>query len=909
MPENKWDKYLEKGEQKSKWDKYVVEEDSKKKAQSDSIPVPNISDEVLATGFVSPSSVPSSATLSPLEIPRPQGQSEKVRVEAAKPKEEKPRRKDQLIIGEEAPASSKVKKMEELGMAVKPKGTNYDEAVDYTLELWNKKNPSASKQELKSKKEELYAGIREGKYSVSKSEKTGKGIVSRNEYQPNAGADAISYVTNAISKFGKQFYEGYKDVQQESWKSEEFANASPDEKVKIMDRQMAAMPDDEYLPTKKTESFGGKIASLIQPLEKPTIYATGAAATGGLMGMQGAAIGGLRSFGNTVGFMEDMINGGKTGNTKVVYQQLLDNYRKENGVEPEEQEKVAMMQQAEKSGNVGAALHGLNAIAMGGAFGAAQMRALEPQVNGFLNSLFQTAKHAAKTGNRLGLLSAGTSIASDIGANVYGAEISPQEMVQKAGESYVGQVEAAGMLEIAPKIIASIPAALTALTPNSRLAGSVKAQAKGLVSELPRNEIRIVYENAESAGIIPKGTTEKIMKSLEDFDNAKSVVPEGVKDSETLNALSGKLELKFKQEKEKEALLKERKKLTEKSGEAFKTRIAEIDEAVKKADENIKQLDKDIDNIYTTGDVWANEYDKETGVPYKELKPVEFEEQITTEEQFKEPLVETVEEESQVIPLQEKQKSQDITLQKEENEFKSSKENEKHNLLKKILEKAQIKNILNVSHKNNSHYWTIDGEYYRVADHTKPKGSFGEESYRGAIGKNDFRSYDEFYDFLKNKIDLSDKSELEKSYKDVAVNYIIKIDENTFKQPDGSLFSSMEAALNNMWRLKKELPNGYDIKIKPQEKVEPPVKVKEEVVSETPVSETKQAKPTKSIKDKFKDIADIQLSDEAPTLKKRKITEYLKQNPEIAETVKNFSKATEYLEKQGRLKKSSPDCP
>lgn len=114
MPENKWDKYLEKGEQKSKWDKYVVEEDSKKKAQSDSIPVPNISDEVLATGFVSPSSVPSSATLSPLEIPRPQGQSEKVRVEAApKPKEEKPKRKDQLIIGDEAPVSSKVKKMEE----------------------------------------------------------------------------------------------------------------------------------------------------------------------------------------------------------------------------------------------------------------------------------------------------------------------------------------------------------------------------------------------------------------------------------------------------------------------------------------------------------------------------------------------------------------------------------------------------------------------------------------------------------------------------------------------------------------------------------------------------------------------------------------------------------------------------
>ena len=162
-----------------------------------------------------------------------------------------------------------------------------------------------------------------------------------------------------------------------------------------------------------------------------------------------------------------------------------------------------------------------------------------------------------------------------------------------------------------------------------------------------------------------------------------------------------------------------------------------------------------------------------------------------------------------VKPKQQEGEGKDITLQKEESkskEFKSLKETEKHNALKDILGKAQITNILKVSHKNNSHYWTIDGMHYRVSDHRKPKGSFGEEYYRGGAEKNDFRNYDEFYDFLKSKIDLSDKSELENEYKKNAANYIKKIDEETFQQPDGSLFSSMDTALNNMWRLKKELP-------------------------------------------------------------------------------------------------------
>ncbi len=59
---------------------------------------------------------------------------------------------------------------------------------------------------------------------------------------------------------------------------------------------------------------------------------------------------------------------------------------------------------------------------------------------------------------------------------------------------------------------------------------------------------------------------------------------------------------------------------------------------------------------------------------------------------------------------------------------------------------------------------------------------------------------------ISKKYDLSDKSESELKYKLEAEKYIKKIDDDTFEQPDGSRFSSMESALNNMWRLKKKLP-------------------------------------------------------------------------------------------------------
>lgn len=139
--------------------------------------------------------------------------------------------------------------------------------------------------------------------------------------------------------------------------------------------------------------------------------------------------------------------------------------------------------------------------------------------------------------------------------------------------------------------------------------------------------------------------------------------------------------------------------------------------------------------------------------------------------------------------------------------FEDYQENEKHIILKNILDKAQLTNSINVSHKWGSHYWSIENDNYRVSDHTKQIGSFGYELYKDGADR-DFRNYNDFYNFLKTKYDIYDKTEQEIKYKEEARKYIKKVmlgKEEVFKQPDGSMFSSMESALNNMWRLKKGL--------------------------------------------------------------------------------------------------------
>lgn len=113
--------------------------------------------------------------------------------------------------------------------------------------------------------------------------------------------------------------------------------------------------------------------------------------------------------------------------------------------------------------------------------------------------------------------------------------------------------------------------------------------------------------------------------------------------------------------------------------------------------------------------------------------------------------------------------------------------------LKDTLDKAQVGNTLSFSPKNGSQYWAIDNENYRVSDHDKPDNA----NYK--LGVNDFRSVDDLYNHLKTKLDLSDKTEKEKQYKNYIENKIKTKENGLLVTPDGTIFDDIGNAKDYMW--------------------------------------------------------------------------------------------------------------
>jgi len=128
--------------------------------------------------------------------------------------------------------------------------------------------------------------------------------------------------------------------------------------------------------------------------------------------------------------------------------------------------------------------------------------------------------------------------------------------------------------------------------------------------------------------------------------------------------------------------------------------------------------------------------------------------------------------------------------------------NEK-NELRNLLNDAQIKNSLVFSTTYGSQYWDINGKGYRVADHDKKDDSIYK------LGVNDFRSVQDLYDYLKSNTDLdfSDKTEIEKEYREQVKKYITTRKDGLLVTPNGSLFDDIDNATTHMWRNKVKFPS------------------------------------------------------------------------------------------------------
>lgn len=127
----------------------------------------------------------------------------------------------------------------------------------------------------------------------------------------------------------------------------------------------------------------------------------------------------------------------------------------------------------------------------------------------------------------------------------------------------------------------------------------------------------------------------------------------------------------------------------------------------------------------------------------------------------------------------------------------------------RILKERGIEFTENLSHKWGSDYFQINnGESFRVSDHAKPQGYITNY----VESENDFRTYQDALVFVAQRLNLEDKTDIERKFKEEVKR---KITIKTYSDgligysTDGkSFFSTEETVIDREWRFKKLELNG-----------------------------------------------------------------------------------------------------
>lgn len=350
---------------------------------------------------------------------------------------------------------------------------------------------SPSIQQNKKSLEEQVSG---GALQVVKSPKTGKYVLAH-----NAG-------------IFKSFSNAWDNVLAKQADDKYVAGLSTEDKIKHYEAK-DALNKDKYLE-EAPSGFSGSVGRLLGENAEPLIKLAAMANIGGkaaqAAGATAQTVANAQKFGSFLAFATDAGYSGYANNTERVYKSLR---KQDPNGDPVEQ-----MRKAENAGLIGEASGIGMAAGMTGIFknlkGAAETINTKP----FVSALETMAKHTSKEAGVQGSIAALNSVVSDLGAKSQGMDISFGDVFENLIESGKQMSQFVGVASLA----------MGTLTGLMKVPGYVKAQAKGLVSELPREEVKAVYQGAEANGIVPEGTADKVINSLNQYDKAKEKLPEGL---------------------------------------------------------------------------------------------------------------------------------------------------------------------------------------------------------------------------------------------------------------------------------------------------------------------------------------------------------------------------------------------
>ncbi len=496
-----------------------------------------------------------------------------------------------------------------------------DDAINNTIQ--NKKriekdNPGWNEASERAK---LEKGLNNKEFELGVDPKTGKNTLLRSN---DTGYYDFPGQLNTIWDNMKDAYQSMFNDQMDK---DVYNNMSEADKKQHLENQLFLEEHGggDYLPQGQDKSkaawVGRNISQLGYPLLKASAYGAGAytgaallgapiaanAAASELMGAAGQILPNAKQAANVMSFFEDMAKSSSVDNEQRVYKDL-----RRQGESSDEAFKKAQI-----AGGLGAVGGGLGAVAMGGAFQNIKSAATNVNVQPFINSL----KHLAGESVSQGGYAAGGSLITDLGAKAAGYRISPEDIMSNSAEQFKNM---AALSFIPGAAIESVRRGLetkhgaAAIQALGIVSGVVKAsgapkvpkaiiaQAKEVVSQLPKEDVQAAYDAAEQNGVLPQGSTQKIMTSLDNYNKTEIQIPAGLPPEV-------KASLKGLQEKINDLELSKSK----------------LDKAYHPyMDGEIKKLRDKAQKILESGDVFSNETD-DLGNPINNPKAHENQRDVT----------------------------------------------------------------------------------------------------------------------------------------------------------------------------------------------------------------------------------------------------------------------------------------
>ena len=496
-----------------------------------------------------------------------------------------------------------------------------DDAINNTIQ--NKKriekdNPGWNEASERAK---LEKGLNNKEFELGVDPKTGKNTLLRSN---DTGYYDFPGQLNTIWDNMKDAYQSMFNDQMDK---DVYNNMSEADKKQHLENQLFLEEHGggDYLPQGQDKSkaawVGRNISQLGYPLLKASAYGAGAytgaallgapiaanAAASELMGAAGQILPNAKQAANVMSFFEDMAKSSSVDNEQRVYKDL-----RRQGESSDEAFKKAQI-----AGGLGAVGGGLGAVAMGGAFQNIKSAATNVNVQPFINSL----KHLAGESVSQGGYAAGGSLITDLGAKAAGYRISPEDIMSNSAEQFKNMAALSfipgGAIEGIRRGLESKhgAAAIQALgivsgvlkTPGTpKVPKAIIAQAKEVVSQLPKEDVQAAYDAAEQSGVLPQGSTQIIMTSLDNYNKTEIQIPNGLPPEV-------KASLKGLQEKINDLELSKSK----------------LDKAYHPyMDGEIKKLRDKAQKILESGDVFSNETD-DLGNPINNPKAHENQRDVT----------------------------------------------------------------------------------------------------------------------------------------------------------------------------------------------------------------------------------------------------------------------------------------